>query len=498
MKNKLIWILIPLLIAINIFFKINITRDSSFSGYTNLFNFIEAWHHQSPSECYFSATNSFENVGDKYVQYWPGLVDLQGNCYYTSFPPFSFQVCYFVWWLTNFSQPELVFFYFNILLNVLVALFCMLAVSNILLKLNYKKYELPAIFCFASILFTPITFWFFTDYFFIENIALLVLSVCIYLFTKYDIKPTKLNFGALLISVCLLCYTEAIGYFFAITLFIYLYHQHKKLFTKQSVVLLASALAVIGFTVFQYALIQQSFIAVLHNFAVRFIGRSGYFGESKTENHLGVFTPEIYLYLWHLLKVGMLALLLLFIALIISFIARIKSNELSKQIIKHSFWWYIPFPVILHFFIFFNANALHDQLIVKLVIPLSILSAIIIGIFSSAKISRWIFYGCLGLAISIFYYPVMMAESMSDDGVKEASARFLKFASPQKSMIIICNKDQYYLAPSLYYHSKRNYFLLTDSNLIDDAKARLIVDSSIVFTVDANWNILHQKVISNR
>jgi hypothetical protein len=195
--------------------------------------------------------------------------------------------------------------------------------------------------------------------------------------------------------------------------------------------------------------------------------------------------------------VGMLALVLLFMALLISFIIRIKTNELSNQIIKHSFWWYIPLPIIMHFFIFFNANALHDQLIVKLVIPFSILSAIIIGVFSDQKNSRWIIYGCFGLVIGIFNYPIMMAEGMSDNGVKAASTQFLKYASPQKSMIIICSKEQYYLAPSLYYHSKRNYFLLTDSNLIDDAKLNLLADSSIVFMVDANWNILRKKVIHN-
>jgi hypothetical protein len=277
-----------------------------------------------------------------------------------------------------------------------------------------------------------------------------------------------------------------------------LYQKQKKIFNQQSIILLAVVIAAISCTVFQYALIEQDFIAVLRNFAIRFVGRSGYFGELKTENHLGVLSPDIYLYLWHLLKVGMLALVLLFMALIISFIARIKTHELSNQVIKHSFWWYIPLPIIMHFFIFFNANALHDQLIVKLVIPFSILSALIIAVFSDKKNSRWILYGCLGIVIGIFNYPVMMAESMSDNGVEAAATQFLKYASPQKAMIIICSKEQYYVAPSLYYHSKRNYFLLTDSNLVNDAKSKLIADSSIVFIVDANWKILRKKVICNR
>ncbi|MEY2830708.1 MAG: hypothetical protein RIQ33_2566, partial [Bacteroidota bacterium] len=126
MKNKLIWILLPILIAINIFFKINITRNSTFSGYSNTFNFMEAWHHQSPQSCYYSATNTFENQGDKFVQYWPGLIDFKGNCYYTSFPPFSFQVCYFVWWLMGFNSLQLTFFYFNLLIHVVAAILCML------------------------------------------------------------------------------------------------------------------------------------------------------------------------------------------------------------------------------------------------------------------------------------------------------------------------------------------------------------------------------------
>jgi hypothetical protein len=500
LKKKFIWLVIPILLAINIFFKINISATSSYAGYSNMLNFMEAWHHQSPAECYFSPTNTYENLGDKMVKFWPGLTDLQGNCYYTSFPPFSFQWCYFLWWLTGFSKPETVFFIINIIFHFLTALFCMLSVINILKKNNFLNYSVAAIFTFSAVLFTPCTFWFFTDYFFIENSALLLTSFFLFAISNYYKYQSTRNYWITIISILILSYTEAIGYFAAFTFFILLYSESKKWFNNQTLILIISTSLILAFTLFQYSLIE-GFEAVIHNFAVRFIGRSGYFGEDKTENHLGVFSGELYSHLWHLIRTGMLGIVLLLVGLIVSLMARIKSNEIPSTVLKQAFWWFISLPILLHFFIFINANALHDQLIVKLVLPFSILCGVMLGMFSSTKISRWLILSIIILVISISKYPVMFAESMGDEGVKEAATEILKYATPNKSLIVICNRNQYYQAPSLFYHSKRNFYLLNDTTAIKYATQKLIstmADSSIIFTIESNWMVLNKKTVENK
>ncbi|MEY4875368.1 MAG: hypothetical protein RL708_517 [Bacteroidota bacterium] len=461
-----------------------------------MFNFMQAWHHQSPASCYFSPTNTFENKGDKFVQYWPGLVDSKGNCYYTSFPPFSFQLCYFLWWLTNFSNIETVFFTINILFHFAAALLCMLSVIKILAALQYKSSKLAALFTFSAVLFTPITFWFFADYFFIENVALLLTAFFIYAISSYYANNSTYNFGMVLFSVIILCYTEAIGYFAAFTFFIFIYTEQKKWLSTKAIAVVFGSGFILLLTFFQYGLIE-GWQPMLHNFAVRFMGRSGFFGAAKTENGVGIFSVDLYIYAWHIIKVGVLALGLLFIALIISFFVRIKSNEISNELMKKKFWWFVSLPILMHCFIFINANALHDQLMVKLVLPLSILCGVLIGIFSEQKKSRWAIYGFAGLLIGIMYYPIMFAESMGDEGVQQAAQKFIHQSSPQKSMIVICDKNQFYQAPSLFYHSNRNYFLLPDTLLINDAKQRLITDSSIIFKVDANWQVESSSTIAN-
>jgi len=376
----------------------------------------------------------------------------------------------------------------------------MLAVTNILKKNNFQNYSVAAIFTFAAILFTPSAFWFFTDYFFIENPALMLTAFFLFAVTQYDLNPSKRNYIITIVSILILCYTEAIGYFAAFTFFIYLYSVSKKWFTKKSLFLIFSSSFILAITLFQYSLIEQGLAAVLQNFAVRFMGRSGYFGEAKTENHVGIFSIELYNHLWHLIKTGMMGIVLLFIGLMVSFIARIKSNEIPSTLLKQAFWWLVSLPIILHFIIFINANALHDQLIVKLVLPFSILSGVLIGMFSSTKKTRWLILSILILVISISKYPVMFAESMGDEGVKEASAEILKYATPDKSLIVICNRNQYYQAPSLFYHSKRNFYLLNDTSAIKYATQKLIstmADSSLVFTVNPLWQIKKVERVKN-
>jgi hypothetical protein len=460
---------------------------------------MEAWHHQSPAQCYFSPTNTFENIGDKMVKFWPGLTDLQGNCYYTSFPPFSFQLCYFLWWLTGFAKPELVFFILNIIFHFVTALCCMLSVINILKKNNYQNYSVAAIFTFAAVLFTPSAFWFFTDYFFIENPALLLTSIFLFAISNYYKNQSNRNYWITLISILVLCYTEAVGYFAAFTFFILLYSESKKWFNKQALILIISTSFILAFTLFQYTMIE-GLDAVLHNFAVRFIGRSGYFGDDKTENHIGIFSAELYSHLWHLINTGMIGLLLLFGGMLVSLMARIKTNELQISVVKKSFWWFISLPFLLHFFIFINANALHDQLIVKLVLPFSMLSGVMMGMFSTNKISRWLILSIIVFVISITKYPIMFAESMGDEGVKEAATEILKYATPDKTLIVICNRNQYYQAPSLFYHTKRNLYLLNDTSLIKYATQPLIstfADSSLIFTVNPLWQIEKVERVKN-
>ena len=500
MIKKIALLLVPILWLIMVFIKINISKNSNFDGYANMFNFMQAWKAQSPASCYFSGTNTFQNKGDKFVQYWQGLIDKNGNCYYNSFPPFGFQISYCWWKITGFNSLEKSFFWFNILLQTLLAFSAAFSVIIILKMMKVSNHELPALFAYVAILFTPLSFWFFTDYFFIENPALTLYGMFTFsMLFWWQKNNSAVRFYTACLILFLLFYAEAIGFFAGFTfLLLIFFEREKRFFCKENLIVVSVLIFALLLTLFQYSLIA-GWQPMLKNFAVRFMGRSGFFGENRTENHLTFFSPEIYSYAWHSLKIGALGLLLLFLALCISTFIRVRSNELKPLGKFKKFWWVVALPVILHGFIFFNANALHNQLLVKIIFPLSVISAILMGIFSfEKKISRWLWLGFGSLLLGFLFYPILFAETSNDDKIVEASKKYLQFSSPEKSLILLCNHQQYYMAPCLFYHAQRNFFMLPDSSLIADAKQNLISDSSVIIKVDELWNVQWTKVIANK
>lgn len=330
--------------------------------YANMLNFMESWKQQGVWNCYASPCYTYVGTGNASQKYWPGLMDEQGRCYYNSFPPLSFIATYCWVQCFSISQPSLM--WLNFVLQFLCALFLFLICSTMFSSRQRYGWALLATLVFISL---PIVQFFFTDYYFIENMALLFLFVATWAAVKYVITPSRIHLVLLLVSTFLLTYSEAIGILFTFVTGLIIYMNQKD-FKIPLLLLFVTGLA-ITLMMMQYSQIA-GYEAVLKNYAIRFAGRSGYFGNSLTENSASVISWKLYSKLAENIWLGY-GLLIGFFALVVAF--SIRTIQQSFKISESKGLIYlVVMPVLLHTIIFLNANAFHMQLLVKLSLPILI------------------------------------------------------------------------------------------------------------------------------
>ncbi len=368
---------------------------------------LEIWHEKGVSKSYFSPINTWPNAGDKHMHLYKRLEDSEGNNYYTSHPPFSFQLAHAILWITG-SKPS------HRILKGLGLLFHLITATSIFwLVFLLSKNVWSSFIAFAVCTFFPILMYGFTFHYFSETVGLGFWAICVaslYWSTKQ--KSLALWQWILLgLTSFLFVYSDWMGVFFIISALAYLIVSKPELYKKLSTVLTGFAALALLLIFIQYNSIA-GVQAFLHSISIRFLERSGFFGKAYSDQQMSMLNPASYQMLveqfHHLLKwVGYF-----FVLLSVAFGLMARKKEKTPNPAFQPLLFLVLIPALLHFAVFFNANVTHYLYHAKWGIVIATLTGLIIGAMPNAW-TKWIATGAL--AISIYASVVFLRNDIPED-----------------------------------------------------------------------------------
>ncbi len=349
---------------------------------------LENWKTQGVSKYYFAPVQTWQNEGDKYNANYKRLEDKKGNNYYVSYPPFAFLFSYAIISIIDIEPGQVFIQILNIILHFISAFFIYLIICKYC-KSDYLKIYPPAIVGFISYTFIPVLLFIHTFDFFSEMMGQVFFIIGIYLYQLIEETKEKTNKKLLFLfgfNLFILIYTEWIGVFFAFTLLlISLIKFRKEIFYRKlfKTVLLFSFLA-ISLLVFQYSYIN-GFANLTRSLSLRFLERSGFFGEHYSDLGISYTNFDSYKLLFKqvhqtLIGFGYVALILL------AWWLFKNKFRLRQMFIRNLLVIIIVLPIIIEFFVFFNATLIHYICWAKFGIPMSIGIALLIDNFSKKSI----------------------------------------------------------------------------------------------------------------
>jgi len=213
-----------------------------------------------------------------------------------------------------------------------------------------------------------------TDIFFPEMTAQVLWILTSFMFLKLKDIPGKLFNYSFFIVLFLFLYTEWLAVFFVFSVIIYLvlkkkYPDRGKLIILSTIVLVCAALIML----IQYASIS-GIDNLFHAMGIRFLERSGFFGQKYSSMGVHIFSLDsLKLFYLNMHKtLGWSGYILVSLFFIILFIKRKSLNSDNGLI-----FFAVACPLLLHWLVFFNANALHLMLMPRIIFPLSISVAFI-------------------------------------------------------------------------------------------------------------------------
>jgi len=322
---------------------------------------LENWQLKGISNYYFAPVITWQNDGDKYMANYKRLEDNRGNNYYVSYPPMAFIFPYIVSSFFNIVPNQILLQILNIILHFISAFMVYLIICKYFKKNPLLVYD-AAIVGFISYTFIPVLLYTHTFDFFSEMMGQVFFLLGIYLFQLLEAKKDIPNNKLLLLfglNIFILIYTEWIGIFFAFTLlFISITNYRKGIIYQKLIktICLFSLLSIL-LIISQYNNIN-GFSNLARSLSLRFLERSGLFGKHYSDLGISYTNPNSYLLLFQqvhqtLIGFGYIAILLLLWWLI-------KTKYHIKRLFSiNVLIIIILFPVILTFFVFFNATVIH-------------------------------------------------------------------------------------------------------------------------------------------
>ena len=424
----------------------------------------EIWRTAGLFNCHLTPMWTYNNPGDKYIAYYKRLEDNNGNNYYVSFPPLSFIVAHLILSPFNINDGKLVLQIFNLFLHFFSAIIIYLIICLIYIK-NLEKLFLPALIAFIVYTFMPVILYFHTDIFFPEMLGQVFWIVSIYvlmLFKKGKLKNPNLS---LFLTLFLFLYSEWIAVFFIISIFLFYIFSKDKTNNKNLFYISLAALLSAGFIMFfQYASIT-GITDLLHSMGIRFLERSGFFGQKYSSMGIHIFSIDsLKLFAFNLNKALSVFGYLIIILFLFSFLKKRTSISSDFKLL----FILILMPVLLHWIIFFNANAIHLLLMARTTVPISILA----GIATCSLMTKYksnISFKILSYFIIIaftFYsanlYQNKFTFSEHYPSLYKAALIIKDKAKPNQSVFITCNKNIPEPEKYLTFTSKRNIVRVAD------------------------------------
>ena len=240
---------------------------------------LDAWSKTSFFDHKLLPISTYNNKGDKNLsseRMWRHPKDERGRYYYNSYPPFGYIVPYAFFSLFNITPEILPLRIFNLLVHLLCCLLIFFMIAFLTQKWYRNKINIPALIGFCVYTFSTLPMWYHGITYHVETFVQLFFIASIFTFLKTVDNPhSKKNLVLFFLSVFFMCYTEWIGYFFALFAGLYLLINIKKSgFFKIILTLITSVLTSFGLLFFHYSYIA-GYKDVLASFFKAFFHRSG-------------------------------------------------------------------------------------------------------------------------------------------------------------------------------------------------------------------------------
>lgn len=495
MKKLYITLILLLVFSVTLFFRVQFISNKSHcldDNHIYMLTTLSVWDKDGAFNHKLSPVITFTNPGDKFVSFYKRLQDKNGNNYYVSYPPLLFIISYPLLEIFGFENGKTVLQITNLLLHLISCFFIYLIVLYYFNK-KYEKLFIPAVFAFAIYCFSPVVLYLHTDIYFPEMFSQFLLILSVY-FTIKVLKETESykNFHLLLFGLLIFCfvYTEWIGVFYVFSVCLILFYNRKRTgYIKIMKILIFGTSSAILLTLLQYSLID-GFKSMLRSFLIRFIDRSGYFAGRFNETADNIYNlNSYYIYLKNVFNslwgVGFALIILILVWLIIN-----KGKSKVGNILRNNLIVISVLPVLIYFFIFFNATMLHYHLVAKLMVPVSILSGLLIyKIFFPVNTLKRI---GLSLFTALFIVTVFLSLmhyreyerlliSFTDKEKVEKTAAFIS-ANARKDEVIFLNLRSQNPEPIIYlgFLTKRN--MVYSASLIDsEVKLKTLPQKKAVY-----------------
>lgn len=462
--------------------------DFTNTAHVFLLTALEIWQSDGPVPNNFAMNTTYSNPGDKHISYYERLMTEDGSNFYVSHPTFALL---FAYCFSGFGYFTMTNSGLQLLLFILQLISVLYFFKLLLSLLDNRKYKFEISF-FASIVYLlhPLILYQYTYHYFAESFGQLFFIVFLYYWQEITKNQnSNLIKSSVLIFILsfLFVYSEWLGVFVIATLFgVYFIfsNKSKRVNFLIFIAVLGGVLAVSLF-VFQHIAISNSetFIRAL---GIRFLERSGFFGNEYTDMGYSYSNPDSYLLFFRqLLNLFKGIGFLILIAILFAF------KQIKLEIFRNKIFLVSALSCLLYLVFLFSATITHYIYMSKFLVPLLIFSALIFAdkrverIFSKRIFKNSIFV-LFGLFVLLSFY---IFRDYTNRNVQQKSEFYLEmenFANknikPEHSIFLKIPEGMTY-ADVIYlsYSIKRNVAVTNNETEILDFLERKDLDSALFF-----------------
>jgi hypothetical protein len=437
----------------------------------------EIWEKNGgPSAYHFSPVYTYPGEGNARRKMLGGVVDDAGNVYYVSYPPFAFLFAYYSTKLLGGPSVDSIR-----TLNLILHLICALGIYFLAVSFfrNDKKhyYSLAGITGSFLYLFSTGNLWIHGNLYFSDMLVQVFIILGLLLLSRFlnpDIAHKKWVLFGFFILFFLATYTEWLGLFFSfftglILLASYFIKKEIRYLKAFGSIAVASSLA-LALTLFQYSSIAgwDKFKEVSSS---KYEERSGHASEELSPNAFNLSNDEAYdfmigridrNYLMAENYLGIFGIILVIFFLVPNFRRGIGNGaQIISTVIP------LVLAVLLHYYLFFNFNSLHDFSSLKTGFVMILFIVIFISLLESV-LSFQIKLGLLALLLFLSiskgiiavknYYEDYPLSEIDWDRISTGQA-MRKYGRPEAAIFMNISSN-----PELVYEAGHNVFPLQDTS----------------------------------
>ena len=318
----------------------------------------QIWTTQGIAKHKFNPVYTFPSAPDRNMRSLAsGISDQKGNYYYVSYPPFSFYLAY-IFFTLLFLNPSIEGIY---VLNIIIHSFTSILLYIVICKAYGKRIlhatYTPALLAASLYLFSTQTLWCHIYMYFADSLVQMlwvaIILISFMIFRRGHISNWK-TLSIFFIACFLLVYTEWLGLFACLVLFLYAAYQSikKPVYLRALFVIGTATIGALSLTIFQYSLIDglDSFVQISLE---KYFDRNGYNSDNLYFTKINFLRlTSIY---WRNPKAN---IILLAAFLFIYIISQKKKSHLNSDLF---FLFSISFfPILLHHAIFLEFSSRHD------------------------------------------------------------------------------------------------------------------------------------------